>query len=79
VKLSDVVASLEILKKYYVGMGGEFLEAQHDQIFVPRTDLPIDEADRKKLDDLGWFQDEVGEDEEGNRSYDPEAGWSAFT
>lgn len=78
-KLSNFIAGLQILQPHYNGGDGYHIGAEHDQFYAYQTDTPLTEKEAKNMFDLGWFQPETPEDEDGNSAYDPEEGWSAFT
>ena len=79
-KLSNFISGLNILRPHFKDGDGYHLGSEHDQFYVYKTDTPLDSGEVGMLHDLGWFQPEVGEDDNGDRGpYDPEEGWSAFT
>ncbi|MDX7953927.1 hypothetical protein P7D22_22490 [Lichenihabitans sp. Uapishka_5] len=71
-KLSSFVRGLEIMRTHYTDSDGYRLGAEHDQIHLFASDLPLTEEEMAELDALGWFQPEADD-------HDPEAGWSCFT
>lgn len=75
-KMSEVIQGLQILQKYFDENSYNVM-AEHDQIYVARTDKPLNSEDLIRVFELGWIQEDVEEDENGNL-YDPELGWTAF-
>jgi hypothetical protein len=73
-KLSKLVAGLRIAAPYYDDQDGYHIGAEHDQLYLYKTDQPMSSEDVAKMRELGWFQPDSEED-----AYDPEDGWSAFT
>lgn len=78
-ELNDFIAGLNIFRKYYEKDHVYALGAEHDIIYVFPTPIPLDYADVGTLRQLGWFQPDVPETEDGNHGpYDPEESWAAF-
>ena len=76
--LDKFIEGLQIFQKYF-NENGYHIGAEHDQFYVYATDKPINIADLNRLYEMGWFQDDVERDEEGNPvCYDPHEGWSCF-
>lgn len=72
--LGSFITGAEIIRKYYSARDGYHLAAEHDQIYLYPTDHPMTEEDVFAVKELGWFQDDVGDDDE----YDPTSGWSCY-
>lgn len=72
--LRDFLAGIDILRSRYKDLKVYNVNAEHDQFFIGPTDTPLSAAEVKTMHGLGWFQEEVADDE----PYDPEEGWSAF-
>lgn len=78
-KLNAFIDGLNILRTHFEDGDGFHIGAEHDQFYVYKTDTPLDSGEVGMLRDLGWFQPEVEEDENGDAGpYDPEEGWSAW-
>lgn len=77
--LSKFIEGLQILKPHYEGEDGFHIGAEHDQFHAYATQTPLTPEEAQRMFDLGWFQPETDEDDDGNSPYDPEEGWSAFT
>jgi hypothetical protein len=75
--LKSFTDGVAILLPYYTNHNKYHLGAEHDQIYLYKTDLPLSEEDQKKMCDLGWFQSDCGLSSDGGE-YDPEDGWRAF-
>lgn len=75
-----VIEGLTILEKYREKPDGYNTGAEHDQIYAYATDKPVDEADLKRLVELGWFQEdaETGDEEFGVKHYDADVGWTCY-
>jgi len=73
-KLSEFLDGLSILTNHYDGGNGYHLGAEHDQIYLYKTDTPLSAEEVERMKSLGWFQPEQYDGSE----YDPENGWSAF-
>jgi hypothetical protein len=79
VKLGDFIGGLTTLRPYYKDGDGYHLGAEHDVFYAYATDRPLSPNDVQRMRDLGWFQSEVDDDDDGNHGqYDPEGTWSAF-
>jgi len=68
--INQIKLGLEILSKYTDADVAQ-VDAQHDEICCEPIDLKpdqLEDSDRTKLDELGWFWDE-----------DEEKGWCSFT
>lgn len=73
-----VIEGIQILNKYRDKQGYD-LGAEHDVIYCFSTDRPVSEEDIVLLRSLGWTQEEVPEDDDGNPGpYDPEQGWAIY-
>ena len=84
-RTTAIIEGLTILEKYRNSPNGFNVSAEHDQIYVHKTDRPVSGKDIDRLISLHWFQDEVdfGDDEETGgdfaaKHYDPEESWSCF-
>lgn len=75
--LTKLVNGLNILKEYY-HRGDAYLSAMGDEVYCPKTDLPISKEDFDYLISIGWQQ--VDEEDLGNDPfvYDERAGWSFY-
>lgn len=71
--LGSFITGAEIIRKYYSAQDGYHLAAEHDQIYLYATDRPMTEEDVLTVKELGWFQDDVEDDE-----YDPNNSWSCY-
>ena len=82
--LNNLIEGLKIFKKYYEKEGDNYcISAEHDVFYVYKTDKPITEEDFNKLIDLGWIQEDVDgeEDGEANRKYskyDQYESWASY-
>lgn len=72
--LKNFLEGVAIISKYYDNPEGYHIGADNDQIYLYATDNAITEEDISTLRDLGWFQPEVGTDDE----YSPGDGWSSW-
>ena len=70
--LKDILAGISILRNHYTDPDWYHLEAEHDQIFMSATDIPLLLANYERLLQLGWFQPDT-------ETYDSEQHWSTFT
>lgn len=78
--IKNMQEALNVLIPHYKEPGSEFLSAEHDEIYFPPTDTPLNDEERAKLNDLGVFQEDADEDDDGNPTeYLPEDGWKTFT
>lgn len=74
------MAGLEILKSHYEGGDGYHIAAEYDVFYCYQTDTPLSPEEVKRMDELGWHQEETSRDGEWKPEYyDPEESWSAFT
>jgi hypothetical protein len=71
--IPELIESLEIFQRYFEGSAPFAISAEHDEIWITATDLPISEQDIKRLRELGWQQPDWLTDE-----YDPGATWQHF-
>lgn len=79
-KLNDFIAGLEILKPHYNGGDGYHIGAEHDIFYCYQTDTPLSPEEVKRMEELGWLQEEVSVDGEWKAEhYDPEESWAAYT
>ena len=75
----DVIAGMQIILPYYDQADGGFnTGADHDVIYMYATDKPVSAEDIAKIKELGWFQTDVEEDDDGNVEYDVDSGWQKF-
>ena len=72
--LKNFMDGLQALLPYYEKPDDYHLGAEHDQIYVYRTDKPLSANDVQTMRDLGWFQPEQDDGED----YDPGMGWTTF-
>lgn len=78
-KLQDFIAGLQILQAHYNG-DGYHIGAEHDIFYCYKTDIPLSPANVKRMDELGWHQEEAVVDGQWKpENYDPEESWSAYT
>jgi hypothetical protein len=78
-KMSNLIAGLQLLQSYFTDPDSDNTGVGYEILYVYATDKPLSEDDVKKLQDLGWHQPEVEEDDDGNSPYDPEERWGAYT
>lgn len=80
--IDNLIAGILILRPYY-DTDGHHVGAEHDQIYLYKTDKPLSTEDVLKMRALGWFQESDEEDEETGEarlgSYDPNESWSHHT
>lgn len=76
--LKDFLDGVAIIQAFYDEPGGYHIGAEHDQIYLYATDVPIDADSVAKLRELGWFQPDVEDGPDGVPAYDPSTGWSTF-
>jgi hypothetical protein len=74
-KLYSFIEGLQILRLYFDDPDGYHIGSEHDKFYVYRTDKPVSKEDVLKLQQLGWFQEEIEE----CGDYDPAEGWGCFT
>lgn len=81
-KLGNFIKGLEILQQYYKNPNGYHISAEHDVVYVFKTDRPVSQDDLTRLVALGWFQEGTCEDRDGDdfksEHYDPEESWTAY-
>lgn len=70
--VNQLLKGISIINSYY-SQDGYNIDAEHDQIFMVATDVPICFAHLLTLWDLGWFQPNIPEHE-----YSIEEGWSIY-
>lgn len=78
---TNIIEGLQILQKYRKEKDGYNISAEHDTIYADATDKPVIKQDLKRLIKLGWFQEDVAQDEDGNftpENYDPGASWACY-
>ncbi len=77
--LSRFIAGLQILQPYY-DKDKYSIGAEHDVVYVYRTDRPLTPEDVGRMVALGWFQPEVhtGDDSFTADHYDPEEAWGTY-
>lgn len=73
-KLNNFLEGINILRKYYKNPDGFHMGAEHDIFYMYPTDNELSQAHYKRLIELDWFQEEVGD----SGVYEPSAGWAAF-
>jgi hypothetical protein len=78
VNLKNFADGLAIIRAFYDDQDGYHIGAEHDQIYLYATDVPMDAAAIAKLQEIGWFQDEAENDADGKPIYDPSSSWSVF-
>ena len=76
--LKNFADGLAIIRAFYNDQDGYHIGAEHDQIYLYATDVPMDAAAIAKLQEIGWFQDEAENDADGKPIYDPSSSWSVF-
>ena len=76
--LKNFADGLAIIRAFYTDQDGYHIGAEHDQIYLYATDVPMDAAAIAKLQEIGWFQDEAENDADGKPIYDPSSSWSVF-
>ena len=58
-KVGALVQAIEILRKYKPDIDDRYLNAEHDQIWLPcNWEEVTNFEDQKKLEELGFFEDE---------------------
>ena len=76
------IAGLQILQGYFDKLKGFHIGAEHDVVYVYKTDRPVSPEDVAKLVELDWFQEGVNRPEEDDefepKHYDPEESWTAY-
>lgn len=77
--LSNFIEGLQILRGHYHHGDGYHIGAEHDQFFAYTTDTPLTPEEAERMFNLGWFQPDTTEGEDGNKTYQEWDGWSAFT
>lgn len=76
--LKDFADGIAIIRAFYDDPDGYHIGAEHDQIYLYATDVPVDAASIAKLQELGWFQSDAESDANGAPIYDPASSWSTF-
>lgn len=76
--IKNMQEALNILIPHYTDPNIKFLSAEHDSIYFPPTNTPLNDEERVKLKNIMVFQEDVETGEKGVE-YDPEQGWVAFT
>lgn len=72
--ISNFVEGITILRGFYKDRDGYHIGAEHDMVYLYATDRPLTAVAFQAMKDLGWWQQESGEDE----NYNPDASWGAF-
>jgi hypothetical protein len=58
-KVSSIIEGLQIIQKSKPESESDFhFRAEHDQIFAGSLNWKMSAKDKKRLDDIGWEQDE---------------------
>lgn len=65
-----VLRALEITRPHFTDPSGYHLGAEHDEIYIWKTDTPLSEAEVAEMRALGWEQPDAAGD-----AYDPEQSW----
>lgn len=82
-KISNLIAACEIIKKYYTNPNGYHICTEHDKFYFVRTDKEMSEEDINKMLELDFFQEEGIQKElyssENKTEYNPSEAWCAFT
>lgn len=83
--LEKLAAAIAILRPYY-DTDGHFVDAEHDQIYLCKTNKPLSAEDVLKMRALGWFQgsddDDDADEETGEtkpETYDADESWTCYT
>ena len=69
----DLIIGIQLLDTYRDKPEGHTLCAEHDTLYIEATDRPLSGEDVKKMQDLGFIQEGVGEGE-----YEQEESWVAY-
>lgn len=78
--LKGMLAGIQTAQPFYEKPEGYHLGAEHDQIWLYKTDRPMDTEAVQKMIDAGWFQEDVEYDDEFKAAnYDPEESWTCYT
>ena len=75
--LKNFADGLAIIRAFYDDQDGYHIGAEHDQIYLYATDVPMDADSIAKLRELGWFQSDE-DDADGKPIYAPSSSWSVF-
>lgn len=68
-----VLRGLEIARAHFTDQSGHHIGAEHDELYIWKTDTPFTDAEVAEMRELGWFQPDVSGD-----AYDPEQSWMAY-
>lgn len=55
--LGNLLEGMQIVAKYEKP-GAYCVSAEHDQIWCGAYDLPLSDEDKKRMEELGWFEAE---------------------
>ena len=79
-QLKNFAAGVQLLYPYYDEPTECYcLGAEHDQFHMYATTRPLRAEDVSTMRDLGWFQPNAPETDEGDSGpYDEDEGWSCF-
>lgn len=55
-KVDAIIEGLEIFKKY----GEVSIASEHDVFYAGPTDSEVDDDDRKRLEEMGWSDGDMG-------------------
>lgn len=54
-RLADAIEGMLIIAKY---TNDQFcLQGEHDQVFCGSYDLPLSDQEKKRMEELGWFEE----------------------
>jgi hypothetical protein len=73
-----IIKGMQILLKYYTEPADYFTTADYGMIIMSSTSTEVSEADRARLIDLGWFQQDADEDDDGNFIYSVQEDWHIY-
>lgn len=76
--IKNIIDGIAILRTYFENPDGYHLGAEHDEIFIFKTDHPMSPEDVARVRELGWFQTEAEDDEEDGAEYSAEEAWCAY-
>lgn len=54
-KLANIIEGMQIIAKHTKDQ--YCVQGEHDQIYCGEFDLPLSEEEKKRMSELGWFED----------------------
>ena len=73
-----IIKGMQILLKYYEEPDDYYTSTEYGMIVMASTSKELSEADRARLIELGWFQQDAEDDDEGNSIYSVHEDWHIY-